>query len=56
LWLALMMLVANVALDITLIPSMGGRGAACATVLAEVALTIACLVLLRDVRERCIDS
>jgi O-antigen/teichoic acid export membrane protein len=43
LWLALMMLVVTVTLDILLIPNGGGPGAALATVLAEVALTMCCL-------------
>jgi O-antigen/teichoic acid export membrane protein len=43
LWLAVMMLVLNVCLDVALIPARGGVGAAWATVLSEVALTAACL-------------
>jgi O-antigen/teichoic acid export membrane protein len=45
--LALMMLVVTVGLDVLLIPGGSGPGAAAATVLAEVALTVSCLVLLR---------
>lgn len=44
--LALMMLAANVGLDVALIPSLLGRGAAWATVLSEVALSAACLAAL----------
>jgi O-antigen/teichoic acid export membrane protein len=47
---ALMMLVLNVALDVTLIPRAGGPGAAWATTLSEVALTIVCLIALRGSR------
>jgi O-antigen/teichoic acid export membrane protein len=42
-WLALMMLVLTVALDVVLIPRRQGPGAALATVLAEVALSASCL-------------
>jgi O-antigen/teichoic acid export membrane protein len=45
-FLALMMLVLNVALDLTLIPQGGGAGAAWATVLSELALTAGCFVAL----------
>jgi O-antigen/teichoic acid export membrane protein len=45
-WLALMMLVVTVVLDVVLIPLRAGPGAALATVLAEVALTASCLVAL----------
>jgi len=45
-WLALMMLVLIVVLDVVLIPRGGGPGAALATVLAEVALTACCLATL----------
>ena len=44
--LALMMLAANVGLDLALIPSLLGPGAAWATVLSEVALSAACLAAL----------
>ena len=44
--LAFMMLVAVVALDLTLIPSGSGPGAALATVLAEVLLGVGCLIAL----------
>jgi O-antigen/teichoic acid export membrane protein len=47
LWLALMMLVLNVTFDLALIPRMSGPGAACATILSEVGLTLACLGALR---------
>jgi len=43
LWLAAMMLAVTVALDVLLIPHGGGPGAALATVIAEVALTLSCL-------------
>jgi O-antigen/teichoic acid export membrane protein len=43
LWLAVMMLGLNVGLDIALIPRLGGVGAAGATVVSELALTLACL-------------
>jgi O-antigen/teichoic acid export membrane protein len=46
-WLALMMLVITVALDLALIPQLSGPGAAWATVLAEIALTVCCLVALK---------
>jgi PST family polysaccharide transporter len=46
-WLALMMLVLNVALDLALIPGGKGPGAAWATVLSEVALTACCVGALR---------
>ena len=46
-WLALMMLVLNVTLDLALIPGGKGPGAAWATVLSEVALTACCFVALR---------
>ena len=42
-WIALMMLVLNVALDLALIPIAKGPGAAWATVLSEIALTVSCL-------------
>jgi O-antigen/teichoic acid export membrane protein len=45
-WLALMMLAITVVLDVVLIPRRAGPGAALATVLAEVALTAACLAVL----------
>ncbi len=45
--LALMMLVLSVTLDVTFIPRWSGPGAAWATVLAEVALTVGCLVALK---------
>jgi O-antigen/teichoic acid export membrane protein len=45
-WLALMMLALTVALDVLLIPQRQGPGAALATVLAEIALTACCLVVL----------
>jgi O-antigen/teichoic acid export membrane protein len=45
--LAFMMLVLTVALDVALIPGRAGPGAAWATVLAEVALTLGCLGALR---------
>jgi O-antigen/teichoic acid export membrane protein len=49
--LALMMLAANVGLDVAFIPSLLGPGAAWATVLSEVALSTACLAALtRDGR------
>ncbi len=44
--LALMMLVLSVALDVALIPRGSGPGAAWATVLAEVALTVGCVAAL----------
>jgi O-antigen/teichoic acid export membrane protein len=47
LWLALMMFVLNVALDMAFIPRLSGPGAAWATVLSEVALTVCCLAALR---------
>jgi O-antigen/teichoic acid export membrane protein len=47
LWLALMMLALNVALDLALIPRLSGPGAAWATVLSEAALSACCLVGLR---------
>ena len=46
LWLALMMLVLNVALDLALVPRGSGPGAALATVLSEVALTAGCVLCL----------
>jgi O-antigen/teichoic acid export membrane protein len=46
-WLALMMLVLNVALDLALIPSGKGPGAAWATVLSEIALTACCFGAIR---------
>jgi Na+-driven multidrug efflux pump len=52
LWFALMMLALNVALDLALIPRASGPGAAWATVLSEVALTVACVVRLRMVGPR----
>jgi O-antigen/teichoic acid export membrane protein len=42
-WLALMMLVLNVTLDLVLIPTAKGPGAAWATVISEIALTLCCL-------------
>jgi O-antigen/teichoic acid export membrane protein len=45
-WLALMMLFLNVALDLTLIPTGKGPGAAWATVLSEIALTAGCVAVL----------
>jgi O-antigen/teichoic acid export membrane protein len=45
-WLALMMLVVTVALDVLLVPLRAGPGAALATVLAEVVLTVSCLAVL----------
>ncbi|MDP9036846.1 MAG: oligosaccharide flippase family protein [Myxococcota bacterium] len=51
-WLALMMLVVNVALDAVLIPRHAGPGAACATVLSELTLTVGCLALLRSMDVR----
>ncbi len=45
--LALMMLVLNVSLDVALIPRRLGPGAAWATVLSELALTVCCLAALR---------
>jgi O-antigen/teichoic acid export membrane protein len=45
--LALMMLVLNLGLDVSLIPGRGGPGAAWATVLSELALTLGCLLALR---------
>jgi PST family polysaccharide transporter len=50
-WLALMMLVLVVVLDVVLIPRRAGPGAALATVLAEVALTACCLAVLRARRD-----
>jgi Na+-driven multidrug efflux pump len=47
LWLALMMLVLTVGLDLALIPRMSGPGAAWATTLSEAALTLGCLAALR---------
>jgi O-antigen/teichoic acid export membrane protein len=49
-WLAFMMLVVTVVLDVALIPRGGGPGAAAATVIAEVALTLGCLFMLRAPR------
>jgi O-antigen/teichoic acid export membrane protein len=46
-FLSLMMLALNVTLDVALIPRGGGPGAAWATVLSELALTVGCLVALR---------
>ena len=46
-WLALMMLAVTVTLDSVLVPHGSGPGAALATVLAEVALTLGCLLALR---------
>jgi O-antigen/teichoic acid export membrane protein len=46
--LALMMLALNVALDTALIPRGGGPGAAWATVLSELALTLGCLFALHS--------
>jgi O-antigen/teichoic acid export membrane protein len=46
-WFALMMLALNVALDLALIPRGSGPGAAWATILTEVALTVCCLGALR---------
>jgi O-antigen/teichoic acid export membrane protein len=46
--LNLMMLALNVALDLSLIPRMGGPGAAWATIISEVALTLGCLAALRS--------
>jgi O-antigen/teichoic acid export membrane protein len=48
-WFALMMLVLNVALDLTLIPRGSGPGAAWATILTEIALTVCCLGALHGV-------
>lgn len=48
--LALAMLVLNVVLNASLIPGRGGPGAAWATVLTEVALTLGCLGALRESR------
>jgi PST family polysaccharide transporter len=48
-WFSLMMLVLNVALDLMLIPRGLGPGAAWATILTEVALTLCCLGALRVV-------
>jgi O-antigen/teichoic acid export membrane protein len=45
-WLALMMLAVTVVLDVLLIPRHAGPGAALATVLTEVALTVSCLTVL----------
>jgi PST family polysaccharide transporter len=49
LWLSLMMLGVTVLLDVLLIPGRSGPGAALATVLAEVALTVCCLGALTGV-------
>jgi O-antigen/teichoic acid export membrane protein len=48
--LALMMLIVTVGLDVALVPRGGGPGAAAATVIAEVALTLGCLVALSMAR------
>ena len=48
--LALMMLVFTVGLDCALVPRGGGPGAAAATALAEIALTLGCLLALRTPR------
>jgi O-antigen/teichoic acid export membrane protein len=48
--LAALMLVVNVSANLLLVPRLGGPGAACATLVTEVALTICCLVALRWVR------
>jgi len=54
-WLALMMLMVSVTLDVALIPRWSGPGAACATVLAEVALSVGCLAALTSGRLRAGD-
>ncbi|MBV9945345.1 MAG: flippase [Myxococcales bacterium] len=46
-WLSMAMLGINVTLNALLIPRAGGPGAACATVLTELALTAGCLAALR---------
>ena len=48
--LALAMLALNVGLNLSLIPGRGGPGAAWATVLTEVALTLGCALALRESR------
>jgi PST family polysaccharide transporter len=55
-WFALMMLVLNVALDLVLIPRASGPGAAWATILTELALTVCCLAALRRVPARTLPS
>jgi|HubBroStandDraft_1064217.scaffolds.fasta_scaffold54873_2 PST family polysaccharide transporter len=55
-WFALMMLVCNVALDLLLIPGGSGPGAAWATLLTEVALTVCCLWALRAAATRELPS
>jgi O-antigen/teichoic acid export membrane protein len=48
--LAVLMLVVNVSANLLIVPRLGGPGAAWATLVTEVALTICCLVALRSRR------